>query len=110
MIQDISKAYFAVPATRDIYIELPPEEAEPGMVGKLEKSLYGIRDAAFKWADAYAKVLLAMGYDKGISSPVHGDDFLRMKHAFEASLQVKTECIGCIRPRVCPLVLSNFCC
>ena len=39
MIQDISKAYFFAPATRDIFIELPPEDSEPGMVGKLEKSL-----------------------------------------------------------------------
>ena len=89
MIQDISKAYFFVPATRDIFIELPPEEAEPGMVGKLEKSLYGTRDAALNWAEAYTKVLIAMGYEKGTSSPcsfhhaewdvstvVHGDDFL----------------------------------
>ena len=43
MIQDISKAYFFDPATRDIYIELSPEDAEPGMVGNLEKSLYGTR-------------------------------------------------------------------
>jgi hypothetical protein len=89
MIQDISKAYFFAPATRDIFIELPPEEAEPGMVGKLEKSLCGTRDAALNWAEAYTKVLISMGYKKGLSSPcsfhhkewdlstvVHGDDFL----------------------------------
>ena len=52
-----------MPATTDIYIELPPEEAEPRMVGKLEKSLYGTRDAALNCADAYTKVLLAMGYE-----------------------------------------------
>ena len=59
------------------------------MVGKLEKSVYGTRDAALNWAEAYTKVLLAMGYKKGLSSPcsfhheewdfstvVHGDDFL----------------------------------
>ena len=41
MIQDINKAYIFAPATKDIVIELPPEDAEPGMVGKLEKPLYG---------------------------------------------------------------------
>ena len=61
MIQDISKAYFLAPATRDIYIELPPEDAEPGMVRKLEKSLYGTHDAALNWAEACTKVLLTMG-------------------------------------------------
>ena len=114
MIQDISKAYFFAPATRDIFIELPPEEAEPGMVGKLEKSIYGTRDAALNWADT--KVFLAKGYKKGLSSPcsfhheewdlstaVHGNDFLtegpieslqKMNLALEVSFQVKTEIIG----------------
>ena len=36
----VSKAYFFAPATRDIYIELPPEDPEPGMVGKLESVLW----------------------------------------------------------------------
>ena len=69
MIQNISKAYFFAPATRDIFIELPPEEAEPGMVGKLEKLLYGTRDAALNWAEAFTKVLISTGYRKGLSSP-----------------------------------------
>ena len=69
MIQEISKAYFFAPETRDINIELPPEDAEPGIVGKLEKSLYGTRDAALNWAEAYMKVLIAMDYKKGLSSP-----------------------------------------
>ena len=88
-IQDISKACFFAPATRDIFIELPPEEAEAGMVGKLAKSLCGTRDATLNWAVAYTRVLRAMGYKKGLSSPcsfyhgdwdvstvVHRDDFL----------------------------------
>ena len=58
------------------------------MVGKLEKSIYGTRDAALNWAEAYTKVVIAMGYKKSLSSPcrfhhdgwdlstvVHGDDF-----------------------------------
>ena len=39
MIQDSSEAFFFSPATRDIFVELPPEDAEPGMAGKLQKSL-----------------------------------------------------------------------
>ena len=59
------------------------------MVGKLEKLLYGTRDADPNWAEAYTKVVLAMGYKEGFSSPcsfhhserdfstvVHGDNFL----------------------------------
>ena len=64
------KGLFLCPATRDIYIEFPPEDAEPGMVGKLKKSLYGTRDVACNWAEAYTKVLLAMGYNKGPVQPL----------------------------------------
>ena len=39
MIQDIIKAYFFAPATRDIYIEPPPEDAEPGMVSTRKVAL-----------------------------------------------------------------------
>ena len=35
MIQDISKAHVFAPATRDIFIELSSEDAEPGMVDEL---------------------------------------------------------------------------
>ena len=91
MVQDVKKAYFYAPATRDVYVELPPERAQPGMCAKLHKSLYGTRDAALNWAQAYSEVLLAMGFVKGASSPcsffhqawdirtvVHGDDFLHV--------------------------------
>ena len=116
MVQDVRKAFFFAPATRNIFIELALEEAEPGMVGKLEKSLYGTRDAALNWAEAYTKVPITMEYEKGTSSPcsfhckewdvstvVHGDDFLsegptwsleKMNTALEASFQVKIEIIG----------------
>ena len=103
-------------SNKDIFIELPPGDVEPGMVGKLEKSLYGTRDAALNWAEAYMKVLIAMGYKKCLSSPcsshhegwdmstvVHGDDFLteglangliKMNLTSELNFQVKTEIIG----------------
>ena len=89
MVQDVKKAYFYAPATRDVYIELPPERAQPGMCANLHKSLYGTRDAALNWSQAYSEVLVKLGFRKGRSSPcmfyheewqirtvVHGDDFL----------------------------------
>ena len=89
MVQDVKKAYFYAPATRDVYVELPPERAQTGMCATLHKSLYGTRDAALNWAQACSKVLLGMGIVKGQSSPcsfyhegwqirtvVHGYDFL----------------------------------
>ena len=46
MVQDVKKAYFFAPATRRVFIELPPEAHEAGKVGLLKQSLYGPRDAA----------------------------------------------------------------
>ena len=92
MVQDIGKAFFHAPATRAIYVELPSEALDPedkDVCGKLEKSLYGTRDAALNWSLQYTRVLLNMGFQKGSSSPctffhpgesicltVHGDDFI----------------------------------
>ena len=38
MVQDVKEAYFYAPATRDLYVELLPERAQPGMFAKLRKS------------------------------------------------------------------------
>ena len=35
MVQDVKKAYFYAPATRDVYVKLPPERHQPGMCAKL---------------------------------------------------------------------------
>ena len=61
MISDVKKAYFYAPATRRVFVALPPEDRGPGeeqMCGLLLKSLYGTRDAAFNWAAAYTEVLV----------------------------------------------------
>ena len=94
----------------------PPEDAEPGMVGKLEKSLCRTHDAALNWTEAHTKVFIVMGYKKGLSSPcsfhhsewdlstvVHGDDFftegpadslIKLNTALKQNFQVETEIIG----------------
>ena len=48
MINDVRRAYFYAPATRDLFIELPHEDEHFGrgdLVGKLRLSFYGTRDA-----------------------------------------------------------------
>ena len=58
------------------------------MVGKLNLSLYGTRDAAQNWAATYTKHLLEIGFEagkaspcnfvhaeRGISTTIHGDDY-----------------------------------
>ena len=85
---DIKRAYFYANAKSDIFIKLPPEDAEPGMCFKLEKSMCGARDAASNWEDCYMEFANEVGFTSGVASPcvfihktrrlwltVHGDDF-----------------------------------
>ena len=51
MINDVARAFFEAPVTRDVRIEIPNEDKteddwKQDMVGKLNMSLYGTRDAA----------------------------------------------------------------
>ena len=125
MIQDVKKAYFFAPARREVYVALPWEdklEGEENMCALLLKSLYGTRDAATNWADAYTEVLIKLGFTKGESSPctfyhaekgiqtvVHGDDFvsegekgqlLWLDKQMKLSFELKTEMLGLIKARL----------
>ena len=110
------KACFYAPATRDVHVELPPEQAQAGVCVKLLKFLYGTRDAALIWSRAYCEVLDSLGFEQGKSSPcslfhkgwgirtvVHGEDFvsegpgaslLKMDAAMRKSFSLKTEILG----------------
>ena len=46
---DIRRAYYHAHARRDLYVQLPIEDSEPGMCGRLNKALQGTRDAAQCW-------------------------------------------------------------
>ena len=85
---DVKRAYFHANAIRDVYVELSPERAQPGMCGRLNKALYGTRDAAQNWAYSYMEFMKSIGFKTGRSSScvfwhpehelrvvVHGDDF-----------------------------------
>ena len=89
---DVRRAYFYAPARRRVFVELPPEDYQPGdehMCGLLRYSLYGTRDAAHNWEEELATTLSDLkltrgsacscvwrGYIKGkdIVATVHGDD------------------------------------
>ena len=91
-VVDVKRAYFYAPTRREIYIKIPEEDMMPGdedMVGVLDFSLYGTRDAAQNWAHCYTQVLLKAGFIRGRASvcnfhhpskdvllTCHGDDFL----------------------------------
>ena len=50
---DVRRAYFHAKARRVVYVDLPDEDWEPGMCGRLNKSMYGTRDAAQNWEEEY---------------------------------------------------------
>ena len=65
MYADVSRAYFYAKARRDVYIKLPAEDSEEGMCGKLDKAMYGTRDAAQNWEEEYSETLIAIGFSRG---------------------------------------------
>ena len=88
---DISRAHFMPVVSRELYIELPPEDKLPGdgdAVGRLNRNMYGFRDASNGWMKDWQRLLKTGGYLVGVSNPalfynpvagargaVHGDDF-----------------------------------
>jgi hypothetical protein len=107
---DIRKAFFHADARREVYVELSKEDHTDGKCGKLKKSLYGTRDAAQNWMDAYTKAMEDMGFRRGAASPcafwnarreirtvVHGDDFTTLGHEeqldwFKKEMEKRFEC------------------
>ena len=89
---DVRRAYFYAEAKREVFIEIPLEDWEPGdehNVAQLNLSLYGTRDAAQNWAEEFTRTLEAAGFLTGKATPcnfahssrelqvtVHGDDFV----------------------------------
>ena len=85
---DVKRAYFYAKAKRPVFVQLPEEDYLEGYCGRLERAMYGTRDAASNWEAAYTKGLVEDGFIPGTASPcaflnpeldvkcvVHGDDF-----------------------------------
>ena len=118
MINDVRRAYFYAKATRNIYIEIPPEDAEAGkdVLGKLELCLYCTRDAAKGWQETLSAQLEKIGFKRGIGHPavfkhegrnimtlVHGDDYVSsgmeedlnwLEKELAAAYEIQTQKIG----------------
>ena len=93
-IDDVSRAFFEAPAVRQVCVEIPSEaktseDEDEDMVGLLQMSLYGTRDAVNNWQEEIAKFMGQNGFDRGkynpclyshrrtgVKSLVHGDDFV----------------------------------
>ena len=74
MLNDVARAFFEAPMTRELCIELPEEDLEEGetqgeMVGLLLMSLYGTRDAATNFQQEVKKLMVANGFTQGVYNP-----------------------------------------
>ena len=63
------KGYLRARATGDKNVQLPETDAEEGMCGRLDVSLYGTRDAARNWGEKYVEVLQELSFFVEKSSP-----------------------------------------
>ena len=118
MVNDVSRAYFCAPARRQVFVELPDEDNTTGdkMVGELNFSMYGTRDAAQNWGEECAATMKKLGFQRGTASPctfshhyrrlrcyIHGDDFVTvgmdehlkwMKAQLEKQYELKKQVLG----------------
>jgi len=77
-------------AEREIFVEIPDEDPKKkeGLIGVLERTMYGTQDASNLWQKDYTKLLATEDYRAGKANPalfhsakwdgrmlVHGDDF-----------------------------------
>jgi len=121
LIADVSRAFFEAKARRKICVELVEEDKtvkdkEQDMVGLLELSMYGTRDAAINWQEEVARAMAGWGFRRGRYNPclywhrerglkvlVHGDDFVAvesrdnvkwLKEKLASRFEIKTTIIG----------------
>ena len=66
---NMSGAFFLADAIREVYVELPTEDAEPSMCVKLKRPMYGHRDAAQNWGHAYTQLICDTGFKRGNHPP-----------------------------------------
>ena len=84
---DISGAYLEADLLEDVYLEpFPgaPPPPQPGMVMKLIKALYGLKNAGRAWSQCLHKKLVSLGFvraknvDNCLYQRKDGDDFIRL--------------------------------
>ena len=71
MFIDVPKAHLYAPVDpgTTAYVDLPPECSKPGVCGKLQYWLYGMRPASHGWQEEYTRRLVSMGFIAGEASP-----------------------------------------
>ena len=86
---------------RDVYVEPPSELHRPGLLAKLNKTMYGTQDASNAWQKLWGEQLRSNGFELGASNPAlyrsdlvngfcHGDDFVTA--AAEDQIEIFGKC------------------
>ena len=73
---DVWLAYFCAPARRKVFVDLPPEDYQPGdehMCGLLRYSLCGTRDAAQNWEEELASTLSSLKLTREVRARACGE-------------------------------------
>ena len=84
-LADVSRAHFNADAVRNVHVRLPEEDSvskEPGICGKLRKTMYGTLDAAQRWREHHAQVFEGGGFSRGPASPCHCADLAQGDDCF----------------------------
>lgn len=111
MFIDIRRAHWTAAIQRKVFVRLPQEVCDPSLCGRLNKAMYGCRDAAQCWEMEITDFFTTYGFTPGIGSPVlftnlvrdirvsiHGDDItalgreadlLWLKDALETRYELK---------------------
>ena len=92
MLLDFKKAFLDADIERDLYVELPDDDerrAGGANVGKLNKAMYGTRDAPAEWSRLVKSMMVELNFvplitsacvymnrERGIRIVSHVDDFL----------------------------------
>ena len=59
---DVDSAYLHGKINHDVYVRLPDGYQKPGKIGKLNKALYGLPEAARAWREDFEKKLRSLGF------------------------------------------------
>ena len=67
---NVKKAHLRSEELREFYVEPPPEVDEPpGILWRLQRAMYGTRDAAAAWEREWTKTWNSVGFECGVSNP-----------------------------------------
>ena len=71
MVIDVKGAFLYGKTKRRVYIWLPNEDpmSQKGYMGKLERAMYGTRDAPQVWQEEVRNTMEGLGFDECITQP-----------------------------------------